>query len=198
MPELKNYYRILQVDPSAETEIITAAYRRLAQKYHPDANRSPDATRRMQEINEAYGVLSNPEKRAHYNLLLSASAQPRPRPDYPHASSGGSYQGDYQPRAGQTQSPNQEAYRRRAAQSAPPHPQANARYRAAQKDEETEKSNRQLGYGFIIIYFTVLFGLLYFFGRAASTIWGMLFILVIAAVITIPLVFRLDDFLRKR
>ena len=70
MPEGKNYYQILQVDSSAEPEIITAAYKRLSIKYHPDTNPSNDATRRMQEINEAYQVLKDPASRAHYDLHL--------------------------------------------------------------------------------------------------------------------------------
>lgn len=63
----KDYYKILQVDPSAEPEVIASVYKRLAQKYHPDKNKSPSATRRMQEINEAYEVLSDPVKRAQYD-----------------------------------------------------------------------------------------------------------------------------------
>ena len=67
MAEFKDYYKVLQVDPSAEPEIITAAYRRLALKYHPDTSKSPDATRKMQEINEAYGELSDPGTRTRYD-----------------------------------------------------------------------------------------------------------------------------------
>jgi toxoflavin biosynthesis protein ToxD len=63
----KNYYKILQIDPSAEPEVVQAAFRRLAQKYHPDANGSSDATRRMQELNEAYDVLCDPAKRAAFD-----------------------------------------------------------------------------------------------------------------------------------
>ncbi len=71
-----NYYRILQVDSSAEPEVIEGAYRRLAKKYHPDANISAvDAQRRMQLINEAYQVLSNPQKRAQYDLQQSSIPQ---------------------------------------------------------------------------------------------------------------------------
>jgi len=62
-----NYYKILQVDPEAEAEVITAAYRRLAAKYHPDVNRSADAERRMREFNAAYEVLSDPSRRAAYD-----------------------------------------------------------------------------------------------------------------------------------
>jgi curved DNA-binding protein CbpA len=79
MSQGKNYYQILQVDPSAEPEIITAAYKRLSIKYHPDTNQSNDATRRMQEINEAYQVLKDPASRAHYDLYInsqSTSAEP--------------------------------------------------------------------------------------------------------------------------
>ena len=63
----KDYYKTLQVDPSADQEVIEAAYKRLARKYHPDTNKSSDATLRMQEINAAYGVLRKPDKRAQYD-----------------------------------------------------------------------------------------------------------------------------------
>ena len=62
-----DYYKVLQVDPSAEPEVITAAYRRLAFKYHPDTNKAPDAEGRMRRINEAYEILSNPVQRATYD-----------------------------------------------------------------------------------------------------------------------------------
>lgn len=65
----KDYYKILQVDPSASNEVIKAAYRRLAREYHPDVNQSPDATQRMKDINAAYEVLSNPLRRAQYDRL---------------------------------------------------------------------------------------------------------------------------------
>ncbi len=65
--ELPDYYKVLQVDPAAEPEVIEGAYKRLANKYHPDKNPSPKATRKMQEINVAYDVLSDPGKRADYD-----------------------------------------------------------------------------------------------------------------------------------
>jgi curved DNA-binding protein CbpA len=72
MPQGKNYYQILQVDTAAEPEIINAAYKRLSIKYHPDTNKSADATRRMQEINEAYKVLNDPASREDYDLYLKS------------------------------------------------------------------------------------------------------------------------------
>ena len=63
----KNYYQILQVDPSADPEVITAAYKRLSAKFHPDKNPSVDAVQRMSEINLAYETLKNPEKRVQYD-----------------------------------------------------------------------------------------------------------------------------------
>ncbi len=72
----KDYYKVLQVDPEADPEVIAAAYRRLSLKYHPDTNRSTDATRRMQEINEAYEVLKDPAKRARYDLERAAATSP--------------------------------------------------------------------------------------------------------------------------
>ena len=67
----KNYYQVLQVDPAAEKEIIEAAYRRLAAKYHPDVSKASDATFRMQEINEAYDTLCDPNKRFLYDKKLA-------------------------------------------------------------------------------------------------------------------------------
>lgn len=62
-----DFYETLQVSPKAEQEVIEAAYKRLALKYHPDLNQTPEATRRMQELNVAYGILSDPAKRAEYD-----------------------------------------------------------------------------------------------------------------------------------
>lgn len=62
-----NHYSTLQVHTDAEQEIIEAAYRTLARKYHPDINRTTDANQRMQQINEAYEVLADREKRALYD-----------------------------------------------------------------------------------------------------------------------------------
>ena len=90
----KDYYLILQVQPSADPEVIKAAYRRLARKYHPDVRN--DAAAQMQELNEAYEVLSSPDKRATYDRWYrsrqwreTASATPPPvwsspvkRPDF--------------------------------------------------------------------------------------------------------------------
>lgn len=68
MGQEPDHYAILQVDPRAEREVIEAAYRRLAVKYHPDRDPSPGATDRMKMINAAYEILSDPEKRRSYDL----------------------------------------------------------------------------------------------------------------------------------
>ncbi len=65
---MKNYYRILQVDLEAEPEVISVAYKKLAQKYHPDQN--PQTQERMKEINEAYETLKDPNKRVVYDRNL--------------------------------------------------------------------------------------------------------------------------------
>jgi molecular chaperone DnaJ len=67
--EFKDYYRILGVDRNADEKTIKAAYRRLARQYHPDVAKTKDAAERFKEINEAYEVLSDPEKRRRYDSL---------------------------------------------------------------------------------------------------------------------------------
>ena len=82
--EFKDYYQSLGVARDAPAEAIKKAYRKLARKYHPDVSKEPDAEQRMKEINEAYAVLSDPEKRAAYDQLgQHAPGQDfRPPPDW--------------------------------------------------------------------------------------------------------------------
>jgi len=71
--DYKDYYKTLGVDRKASTDEIRAAYRKLAMKYHPDKNPGDKkAEDRFKEINEAYQVLSDEKKRAHYDRLGSA------------------------------------------------------------------------------------------------------------------------------
>ena len=66
--EFKDYYQTLGVTRDADEKQIKAAYRKLARKYHPDTNREDaDAEERFKEINEAYEVLKDPDKRAKYD-----------------------------------------------------------------------------------------------------------------------------------
>ena len=60
-------YRILGLKPGASEEEVKRAYRQLAKKYHPDVNKEPGAEEKFKEINEAYEVLSDPQKKATYD-----------------------------------------------------------------------------------------------------------------------------------
>ena len=83
--EYKDYYAILGVGREATAEEIKKAYRRLARRYHPDVSKEKDATERMKEVNEAYAVLSDPERRAAYDRLGSGwrpGEEFRPPPDW--------------------------------------------------------------------------------------------------------------------
>ncbi len=70
-----DYYDVLGVPRNASQDEIKRAFRRLAMKYHPDKNRESGAEERFKEINEAYEVLSDPEKRAMYDRFGHAGAE---------------------------------------------------------------------------------------------------------------------------
>jgi len=83
--QFKDYYQTLGVARDATAEDLKKAFRKLARKYHPDVSKEADAELRMREVNEAYAVLSDPEKRAAYDQL-GRGHQPgqefRPPPDW--------------------------------------------------------------------------------------------------------------------
>src|SRR5437879_12272237 len=63
----RDYYEILSVSRSATDDELKKAYRRLAKQYHPDANKDQGAEARFIEVNEAYEILSDTQKRAAYD-----------------------------------------------------------------------------------------------------------------------------------
>lgn len=75
MTTKRDYYEVLGVARSASSDEIRSAYRKLARQYHPDVNKEAGAEASFKEINEAYEVLSNGEKRAAYDRFGHAGAQ---------------------------------------------------------------------------------------------------------------------------
>jgi len=65
----KDYYKILGVERSAPEDAIKKAYRKLARKYHPDVSKEKDAEEKFKEVQEAYEVLGDAEKRSKYDQL---------------------------------------------------------------------------------------------------------------------------------
>jgi curved DNA-binding protein CbpA len=73
MAEPLDAYKVLQVDPEAEDEVIQAAHRRLARKYHPDLATGPEAALRMAAINAAWELVGEPAARAVYDRARTSS-----------------------------------------------------------------------------------------------------------------------------
>lgn len=63
----RDYYEVLGVSRGASNDELKSAFRRMARQYHPDVNKSPEAEERFKELNEAYAVLSDPDKRGTYD-----------------------------------------------------------------------------------------------------------------------------------
>ena len=93
--EFKDYYKILNVEPTASDAEIKTAYRRLARKFHPDVSKEKGAEEKFKSVNEAYEVLRDKEKRSEYDHLKANGYRPgeqfRPPPG-----SGGPSQGGFQ------------------------------------------------------------------------------------------------------
>lgn len=64
-------YKVLQVDPEADPEVVQAAYRRLARKYHPDVATDPGAAARMAALNRAWEAVGHPDRRAEWDRARS-------------------------------------------------------------------------------------------------------------------------------
>lgn len=81
---MKNYYEVLGLPSFANASDVKRAYRRLVVQYHPDRNKSDEAESRIREINEAYTVLGDPDKKSWYDQKLANPfvdvSQPSPRP----------------------------------------------------------------------------------------------------------------------
>jgi curved DNA-binding protein CbpA len=75
MERVHTYYDNLKIVRTAPTEVIRAAYRAMAQKYHPDLNPAPDAARVMKLVNEAWEVLSDPKRRAEHDIWIASQEQ---------------------------------------------------------------------------------------------------------------------------
>ena len=76
MAEKRDYYEVLGVAKTASEDEIKSAYRKLAKKYHPDLNPgNAEAEAKFKEVNEAYGVLSDADKRAKYDQYGTADPQ---------------------------------------------------------------------------------------------------------------------------
>jgi DnaJ-class molecular chaperone len=83
----RDYYEVLGLDKSADADAIKRAYRQLAKKYHPDLNPGDaEAEKNFKEVNEAYSILSDAEKKAKYDQFGHAAFDPT-------AGAGGGYGG---------------------------------------------------------------------------------------------------------
>lgn len=79
----RDYYEVLGVSKNASSDELKSAFRKLARQYHPDVNKEADAEEKFKEINEAYAVLSDEQKRAAYDRFGHAGVRgPNGQPDF--------------------------------------------------------------------------------------------------------------------
>lgn len=100
MAEPLDAYKVLQVDPEAEDEVIQAAYRRLARKYHPDLAAGTEAAFRMAAINAAWELIGEPAGRAAYDRARLSSSSTPAGPSGPQAAAPAPTRREHQPTAG--------------------------------------------------------------------------------------------------
>jgi len=97
--EFKDYYKILGVEPNADSKTIKTAYRKLARKYHPDMNPDKGAADKFKEVAEAYQVLKNEQTRAEFDELRQYGSQSqqgfRPPPGWQASHDPGHQGGSY-------------------------------------------------------------------------------------------------------
>jgi len=84
----RTYYQILMVDVEADQDVISVVHRRLAQRYHPDVDPSPESRARMLEINEAWDTLKDPDRRRKYDVQLAVRRDRRSSDRYVRKSAG--------------------------------------------------------------------------------------------------------------
>ncbi len=72
MTKFIDYYKVLQVHPIAEPEVIEGAYKKLSKKYHPDVCQQSDAEEKMKLINAAYEILNNDDQKKIYDIAYKA------------------------------------------------------------------------------------------------------------------------------
>lgn len=149
---MKDYYKILQVAPDASTEVIQMAYKALAKKYHPDLNPGQEeaAQEKMKDVNEAYEILSDKDKRWQYDQIYYRQEKTEQKT---------SYSAPEPPKGAQTHSAQSKGEQTSAAPVDP-----------TPEDKEKTSSGKgcaKTGCGCLVI-FVVLFILIGLFGGSSS------------------------------
>ena len=156
---MKDYYKILQISPDAAPEVIQMAYKALAKKYHPDLNpdNAEQAQEQMKELNEAFEVLSNPEKRARYDAEQK-SAESASASTASQTQADTSTQKPPEHKSSQHSSPEKE--------KTPPSPKTTENTSDLSKTSSSQSNGRSFGLmDFLDIFLSIV--LIFFVGRFA-------------------------------